>query len=296
MSPYTSQEIAAAFVASCRDEIEAPKPGNVHAFAGGHDMEARHFLDSARAAAPAIAAPGARVGTRVRDGVEATLTAVGMNTNLGIILLCAPLARAAEMTDDDLRAALAGTLKTLDARDTADVYAAIARASPGGLGRAARYDVHDAAPASLLEAMGEAAERDMIARQYVTDFADIFETGLTMAAQMQARQAKEIALSVYLGFLSRFPDTHIVRKLGLDVATSVMREAQTFATRVQSEAASTVFTADLLAFDARLKAARINPGTSADLTVATLFAARLSRVLPNVILPNVILPMSSWDG
>jgi triphosphoribosyl-dephospho-CoA synthase len=279
VSASTPKDIAAAFIASCQDEIEAPKPGNVHAFAGGHDMEPRHFLDSARAAAPAIAAPGARVGTRIRNSVEATFEAVEINTNLGIILLCAPLARAAEMMAGDLRAALAGTLKDLDPGDARDVYAAIARAAPGGLGRAARYDVHEAAPASLIDAMGEAAERDMVARQYVADFADVFETGLPVAAKTP-RQGNSAALSVYLAFLSRFPDTHILRKYGPDVAKAVMREAQTFAARAQGEAGSAAFIADLLAFDTRLKAKRINPGTSADLTVATLFAARLSGVLP----------------
>jgi triphosphoribosyl-dephospho-CoA synthase len=280
VSALTPNEIAEAFIASCRDEIEAPKPGNVHAYAGGHDMEARHFLASARVSAPAIALPGARVGVRIHDAVEATFAEVGINTNLGILLLCAPLAGAAELKGRDLRGNLADVLENLNARDTADVYAAIARASPGGLGHASRYDVHEPPPSSLVDAMREAADRDMIARQYVTNFADLFETGLPMVAQIRSRQNGSTALAVYLAFLSRFPDTHIVRKYGADVAETVMREAQIFAARAQSETGASPFLSDLLAFDARLKEKRINPGTSADLTVATLFAARLSRVLP----------------
>jgi triphosphoribosyl-dephospho-CoA synthase len=280
VSVLTPHQIAAAFIASCRDEIEAPKPGNVHAFADGHAMEARHFLDSARVAAPAIAAPGAPIGIRIRNGVEATFEAVGMNTNLGIILLCAPLACAVESLSTDLRTALAGTLKSLDAEDAADVYAAIARASPGGLGQAARYDVHDAAPASLIDAMREAAERDMIARQYVMDFADVFDAGVSLIEQMRSSKGPSIALAVYLTFLSRFYDSHIVRKCGAAAAEAVMQEARAFAARVQGESGTKAFIADLLAFDARLKGARINPGTSADLTVASLFAARLAGVLP----------------
>jgi triphosphoribosyl-dephospho-CoA synthase len=282
----TPDQVAAAFIGACRDEIEAPKPGNVHTFADGHAMEARHFLDSARVAAPAIAAAGARIGARIRKSVAATFGEVGMNTNLGIILLCAPLACAAESAPGELRAALAGALRGLDRQDAADAYAAIAQASPGGLGRAARYDVHEAPPSSLREAMGEAAERDMIARQYVTDFADIFGTGLPAIKASRSRQDQSIALAVYLTFLSRFPDTHIVRKHGASVAEAVMQEAQAFAARVQGEGGTKAFIADLLAFDARLKTARINPGTSADLTVASLFAARLAGVLP----------MSSGDG
>ena len=89
-------EIATAFVAACRDEIEAPKPGNVHVFAEGHGMTVRDFLRSAEAAAPALCKPSTPVGARILTAVEATFAAVGMNTNLGIILLCAPLAAAAE--------------------------------------------------------------------------------------------------------------------------------------------------------------------------------------------------------
>ena len=37
---------------------------------------------------------------------------------------------------------------------------------------------------------------------------------------------------------------------------------------------------ELLAWDAGLKARAVNPGTSADLTVATLFAHRLGSILP----------------
>jgi triphosphoribosyl-dephospho-CoA synthase len=38
---------------------------------------------------------------------------------------------------------------------------------------------------------------------------------------------------------------------------------------------------DLLAWDAALKDREINPGTSADLTVATLFAHRIRNILPS---------------
>jgi triphosphoribosyl-dephospho-CoA synthase len=160
------------------------------------------------------------------------------------------------------------------------VYAAIRQAAPGGLGRAARYDVRHSAPASLLAAMREAAAGDMIARQYATDFTDLFEVGMAAVAEMQSLGGdSSVALGVYLAFLSRFPDTHIVRKHGFEAAAAVMREAGVFAERIRDEIGTSRFVADLLAFDARLKAARLNPGTSADLTVATLFAARLSGVL-----------------
>src|SRR5262249_31547453 len=90
-----AEAIAAAFTAACHDELDARKPANVHVFAAGHRMTASDFVRSAEAAAGPLARSSARVGARILDAVEATLAAVGTNTNLGIILLCAPLAAAA---------------------------------------------------------------------------------------------------------------------------------------------------------------------------------------------------------
>jgi triphosphoribosyl-dephospho-CoA synthase len=156
--------VAAAYIEACLAELDAPKPGNVHRFAPGHRMEVADFVRSAEASAAPIASRGARVGTRVRPAVEATLKVAGQNTNLGIILLCAPLAAAAEAEDAPLRPALARVLDRLDRADAADVFSAIAAANPGGLGHAPRHDVNAPATVSLREAMAEAADRDRIAR------------------------------------------------------------------------------------------------------------------------------------
>src|SRR5215831_11873024 len=145
--------IAAAFVAACREELDSPKPGNVHVFADGHRMNPAHFIRSAEAAAGPLTRPGAKIGQRILGATEATLAVVGMNTNLGIILLCAPLAAAAEQPGSDLRAALARLLHGLDREDAALAFRAIALASPGGLGRVERYDVRAPATVSLREAM-----------------------------------------------------------------------------------------------------------------------------------------------
>src|SRR5580692_4281945 len=116
--------VSAAYIEACVAELDAPKPGNVHRFAPGHRMEVADFIHSAEASAALIAAKGARVGSRIRAAVDATLKAVGQNTHLGIILLCAPLAAAAEAPDMALRSALATVLEGLDRADAQDVFAA----------------------------------------------------------------------------------------------------------------------------------------------------------------------------
>src|SRR5262245_24792635 len=164
--------IAAAFVAACRDELDAPKPGNVHVFADGHRMTAAEFVRSAEAAAGPLMSSGARVGARILGAVEATRAAVGTNTNLGIILLCAPLAAAAEQDPADLRGALATILADLDVADADLAFRAITLAAPGGLGRVEQHDVRARAAVTLAAAMAAAADRDRIARQFTTGFAD----------------------------------------------------------------------------------------------------------------------------
>jgi len=275
--------VAEAFVAACRDELEAPKPGNVHVYASGHRMTAAQFVDSARAAADPLCAPATRVGARIRGAVEATLRAVGVNTNLGIVLLCAPLAAAAELERLELRDALVRVLDDLDIRDADDAFAAIAQASPAGLGRAERHDVFAAAQVTLKEAMAEAAGRDQIARQYATGFADVFDLGMRLhaAATMRWSDAKIAALAVYLGFLSKFPDSHIMRKHGANVAADVCRMAMKFDALLWPAREPAELFGELLEWDAALKARGVNPGTTADLTVATLFGRRLQSVLPS---------------
>jgi triphosphoribosyl-dephospho-CoA synthase len=272
--------VSAAYIEACLAELDAPKPGNVHRFAPGHRMEVTDFIRSAEASATPIAAKGARVGIRVRAAVDATLAAVGQNTNLGIILLCAPLAVAAEAPETPLLPALTRVLDRLDREDAADVFSAIAAANPGGLGRAPRHDVHPPATVTLREAMAEAAERDRIARQYVTDYEDIFSLGLPAlaAARRRQREAHWATLAFYLTFFATIPDTHILRKFNAAIAEAIRRDAADWRDTFASARDPQEIADGLLSWDASLKTRGINPGTSADLTVATLFASSLSAI------------------
>lgn len=279
-----AERIATAFKWACLAELDAPKPGNVHVFAAGHRMTADEFIASADAAAPVISASGARVGARILGAVEATSAAVGANTNLGIILLCAPLAAAADAEVSDLRVSLGKVLHELDTDDAALAFRAIVRAAPAGLGHSTRHDVFEPATVSLLQAMTEAADRDRVARQYATNFADVFDLGLPLleAAGRQYADSRWATLTTYLGFLSAFPDSHILRKYDAQTAEQVRRTAAEHLASLQASTHAAQLLPELLAWDAALKAEGVNPGTSADLTVATLFAHRLQTILPSV--------------
>jgi triphosphoribosyl-dephospho-CoA synthase len=283
-APASGQAVSDGFEAACLAELDALKPGNVHRHAPGHGMSSLDFERSAAAAAPSMGDPGLSVGERILSAVEATRAAVGCNTNLGIVLLCAPLAQAAlrRTPEQGLRDALADVLRMLDVADASLAFRAIRLAAPGGLGSSPRHDVRGEPSVTLLEAMGEAASRDRIARQYVTGFADVFRLGVTRLESLRADGWPEgwAVTGTYLGFLASFRDSHILRKFGPVQAKSVQQEACALDRRVRAGESPASLLGDLLAFDGALKSRNLNPGTSADLTVASHFAAALAGARP----------------
>lgn len=272
--------IQTAFLEACEEELRALKPGNVHIFGSGHGMEVKHFQDAAKAAAPYLADPRLAVGARILKATEASFAATGLNTNLGIILLCAPLAKAAAETDiaTGLRRRLALILSELDVSDAVDTFAAIRIANPGGLGRTEASDVHAAPTVTLIEAMNLAAHRDRIANAYVTAFSDIFDFALPALHDARSlAETGELAIAtLHMTLLAEYPDTHIARKYGAAAAVAVQQQARDLRS-CWFPAAKQHGTVELSKFDRDLKAQGLNPGTTADFVVATLFAERLTK-------------------
>ena len=284
-----SAGVAKAYLDACRAELDALKPGNVHVFADGHGMTVADFAASAAASAPALAEPALAVGARIYQAIRATREAVGCNTNLGIVLLCAPLAAAAFAgAERGLRESLRDVLEHLDVADAEMAFSAIRLAAPAGLGDAAAHDVREPARTTLRAAMEAARDRDRIAAQYATGFADVFELGLPRLAAGLARwnDIRWAVTSAYLGFLAAFADSHVARKHGAARAEEVRAAAAPFDAVLMAGADPAEMQPDLLRFDATLKAQGLNPGTSADLTVATLFAHALERTLDTGAAPT----------
>jgi triphosphoribosyl-dephospho-CoA synthase len=271
--------IAQAYLEACSAELHALKPGNVHVYADGHGMTVSDFEQSANVSAPVMAEPALSVGARIHEAIHRTNDAVGCNTNLGIVLLCAPLASAAFMADltGDLRSALHVVLANLSIDDAEQAFAGIRLAAPAGLGESTEQDVRARATMTLLEAMALARDRDRIAAQYVSDYHDIFSLGVPRLARGLARWGDLYwaATSAYLGFVSAFPDSHVARKYGATRATALQRLASVHDQSLLDLDTPQDAIADLMTFDAELKARNCNPGTSADLTVASLFALGL---------------------
>ena len=281
----------ACFLRACELDVAVRKPGNVSRASGGHGMQAQMFIASAQAAAGPLFETGARVGERIEAAVAATWAVAGCNTNLGILLLCAPIARAIERQPEAvapaaLREAIESVLAELDLADAQATFRAIARANPGGLGAAPDEDVRLPPRVDLRAAMALAAHRDSIARQYRDAYTDLFDLGLaalgegfspmeTLGDGNPDSLTTAAVQRLYLTLLASFADSHIVRIHGEAVAHIVMTAAQGWARRMQRDGQLDV-DPDFAAWDASLKADRINPGTTADLTVAALLIAGLT--------------------
>jgi triphosphoribosyl-dephospho-CoA synthase len=274
----TPAEVAAAGQLACLLEVSAPKPGNVSPERHFHDTRYEDFLASAVAIGPALAGAGENpLGATIRRAVEATLSWTRSNTNLGIVLLLAPLARAALRDGASLRERLRTVLAETTVTDAGEVYAAIRRARPGGLGEAKAEDVAGAPTVSLRDAMGLAAKRDAIAREYVTDFALTFETGVpaVLAARRDGLAWSDTVVEAYLALLDAAPDTHIARKIGADEAAAISLQARKVRAAGGTRSPEGRQALGVLDTELRDQRNRRNPGTTADLTCAALFVVIL---------------------
>ena len=267
---------------ACWVDIQALKPGNAGIRLGASTPGVEDFLNSARVSALPLVEPSLALGERVLQAVRATNQAVGTNTNLGIILLIAPLIQAClgEEADSGLESSLAKVLKQSTVQDAQKVYQAIRIAEPGGMGRKKDQDISEEPTVTLLNTMKIAASWDRIASQYSNNFHDIFHFGVPHFETLLTRWHDECwaATGLYLAFLARFPDSLIERKHGMLKA----REISDMITPLKKEfcrSDSPVrYKVQLLEIDGRFKRDRINPGTTADLTVASVFAARLGML------------------
>jgi triphosphoribosyl-dephospho-CoA synthase len=271
-----------AYLQACMAELEALKPGNVHIFADGHGMQVQDFIASAEVSAPALcddAAYGHRpLGQRILQALQATHAKVGCNTNLGIVLLAAPLVQARlQFQELPLQTALHLVLQQTTVEDAACVYEGIRLVSPAGMGQRDAHDVSQPPQITLLHAMQLASQNDMVAQQYVDAYATIFSTVMPLYEAYSARWERSAwaLTAVYLYWLSSVPDSHIQRKYGTDLASQIQNTASEHYTAFTALENPKHYMPALLKWDAELKQACINPGTSADLTVITAMISSL---------------------
>lgn len=287
MNPNEIAKIAQ--IASGLEVSSYPKPGNVHRTRDYDDMEFEDFIisgvvigDAIREACSDVDIENPELGKYILQGVAETDRWIKNNTNLGIVMMTTPIAVAAAISDsfDDIRENVKLLMANTSVDDACDLYDAINIADAGGMGDQDEYDVaSDSAKQELrnnnqtmYDVLKISAPWDMLAREMTSDMPAVFEIGYLTYHELREQKTKnEACLLTFLTILSQVPDTLISRKYGDDEALKIsmrtrdllkMKDADDFIERVEE-------------FDEYLFKNKYNPGTTADLTAASIFVSYL---------------------
>lgn len=264
---------------ACILEAAAPKAGNVHPEASFSDLSFDDFERAADVTAEELGnVTGQNVGPCMLAAIRKTRARTHTNVNLGIVLLLGPL--AAVPANESLVAGVPRILARLTDQDSAAIYEAIHHAHPAGMGRVEQGDVFSSDVLPIQQAMALSAERDSIAHQYASGFAELLGFALDRLLnwiEVSSHRWDVAIVGSQLDLLSRQPDSLIARKCG----ESIAREVSVAASRVldlgwpHSPAAQQAYEK----FDRQLRSNghRLNPGTTADWIAAILFAAIRER-------------------
>ncbi|HUX98601.1 MAG TPA: triphosphoribosyl-dephospho-CoA synthase [Candidatus Deferrimicrobium sp.] len=283
-----------------------PKPGNVHRTCDFKETRYEHFLISSVILSPILETIAHRgylakknqitlneikLGECILKGAKLNqLWHTGGNTNFGILLLLIPLACAAGMLIDHpspsiqlLRENLEIIIKNSTSEDTIELYEAIRLIQPGGLGAVERFDVASTSSdklqqenINLFKIFKLSADWDSIAREWVTNFQITFEIGYPYFKSLFS-ETNDINISIvhtYLKILGDTPDTLISRKYGKALAELTSHKAKYILNEgglLSKESIELLWKFDLELRNEK----KINPGTTADLTAASIMVALL---------------------
>jgi triphosphoribosyl-dephospho-CoA synthase len=262
MKKKSSAELARCARQACLLEVSAEKPGNVTPTKSFRDTGYMDFVKGAERLEPIIEkaareAEKAALGKLIYDA-----TSKKKNANFGIIMMLMPLAAA---HGDSTRT----LMKSLTSEDSKWIIKAMQKGRLGSMGlkddSLSKYDIFskdifkviEEESITPLKLMELAAPHDTIAREWVGDFP------ISRVIGRKIKTDPEFIIHAYLFTLSKYPDTLIARKCGMEEAMHVSHMASEVLEGRTSP----------LEFDQYLRAEgnKKNPGTTADLIAAGLF-------------------------
>ncbi|MBR3156261.1 MAG: triphosphoribosyl-dephospho-CoA synthase [Methanobrevibacter sp.] len=284
------EEIAKmAQIASALEVSGYPKPGNVHRTRDFDDMEFEDFVisgivigDTIREACTDVDVENPQLGKYILQAVAETDRWIKNNTNLGIVMMTTPIAVAAAISDsfDDIRENIKLVMGNTSVDDACDLYDAINIADAGGMGDQDEYDVASDNAKNELRENGQtmydvlkiSAPWDMLAREMTGDMPAVFEIGYPKYHELrQSKSQNDACVLTFLTILSHVPDTLISRKYGSDEAMKISLMTRDLL-NIKDEPD---FKDRLREFDDYLFKNKYNPGTTADLTAASIFVSYL---------------------
>jgi triphosphoribosyl-dephospho-CoA synthase len=288
-------------------EVSAyPKPGNIHRLNDFSETSYEHFLAGGVALGSVMGElaqrsnvvqnyANVRLGKGIIDAVDVMFQwQKGGNIHLGVILLFVPIsagAGASSLEIEELRDATRQIIANATTMDSIDIYSAIGKAmSSENLGSADKLDVTERESSERikqenitpLEIFELCKDRDLICSEWVTGFETVFETLYPYLNERINRGSNinDAAVDTFIKLLSEKPDSLITRKMGIEAAKQVSEKAKKIieAGGIESEKGETM----LWSLDKELnkEKGKLNPGTTADLTAATLYILLLSGWRP----------------
>lgn len=263
------------------------------------------------------------LGEKIKQGVEAVKAShQGGNTHLGTILLFIPLAAASgkelaenkDINPKSLRENFDLIMKSSTAKDSLKTYEAIQKSIDlqeekerketnhgKWLGNVDETELSITNPKtkeilgeediSLYEWMKASADWDGIGRELTSSMEASFEVGFpTLRKTCKKEDINTGVVHTFLKILSKYPDTFIARKVGLEKTSNIneavkigMEKAEEISNRAESILNSGGLTTEegrkkLMDLDRELQKSegKLNPGTTADFTAASINIALLN--------------------
>ena len=162
----------------------------------------------------------------------------------------------------------------MDGEDARLIYEAVRIARPGGLGTTSEMDIYQDPPADVLQAMSYSSDEDLIARQYSNGFQQVFEevVPLLSAGQASLGNLSDGIIYAHVSMIARYGDSLIQRKCGLETSDKARMLAQKALESLMANRQEWYDCVGELDFWLRSDGHRRNPGTTADLITAGIFA------------------------
>lgn len=289
-------------------EVSAyPKPGNVHRHSDGFTTNYEQFLAGSVSIGPVMGHLAEKSSKKENIGLGKSINNAvdemfrwqkGGNTHLGVILLFAPISAGAglalskgSLNLDELREHIKNIIKKSQSKDSIHIYNAINKAmSQENLGTSNKLDITNAKSIETirrdkitpLEIFEICSKKDLICQEWVTGFSIVFQQGYPFLNEKLSKGARinNATVDTFLKILSENPDSLIIRKSGEKNAEQVSQKAKRILESGGSQSEEGVNKLWILDKELKKKKGRLNPGTTADLTAASLFILCLTGWKP----------------
>ena len=274
-------QVKMAFEYACKLDVFSIKPGNVLLNYPAYGMTHKDFLQASMACSDIICEPNMDIGDKVYECISASMDVVGCNANLGIVLLCVPIVEALYLDKNRIfkQENLISTISEINEKQTKKIYKAINLASAGGMGEKDKFDLNSSNNKNFtfMEAMNYASSYDYIALQYKESFDNIINN---LAPKWREyfknfNSDENATTALFLDLISVVPDSLIARKYGIDTAKEVSNKFLELSKEYSCSKNPNSLNNQLLLIDSELKIQGLNPGTTADVVVASIFLNRL---------------------